>query len=366
MKIERIEVGVVGVPEAVNLAGLAVDPPVVRHFIVVRVWTDTGIEGIGLTFHFYANPLTRALHDAVVELGKLLIGMDPLATEAVAARWHAAAWGAGPGGIFALALAGIDIALWDIRGKAAGQPLWKLLGGFRNRVPVYASGTVRRELDDADAVRCVQAVAGQGFAAVKIQVALSAAASPEREVARVRLLRRELDPAVALMADANQGWRPEQAIDIGRRLEDVGLAWLEDAIAHDDVAGLARLGQALTTPVAGGEYVWGLTPFAQMIAAHSVDILIVDPLRVGGITQWRKVAGMAQAFNLPVSSHLFPEIGGHLVAACPNGLTAEYVNWTLALFEDVPAIDRGELVLADKPGLGLALDHGFIARHRII
>ncbi|GAA4339833.1 mandelate racemase/muconate lactonizing enzyme family protein [Pigmentiphaga soli] len=365
MKINKIYAEVVGVPETHNLAGLAVEPPTVRNFIVVHVITDDGVEGLGLTFHFYANPLTKALHSAIEELGALLAGFDPLQVEAVHARLHAAAWGAGPGGIFALALSAIDIALWDIRGKVEGQPLWKLLGGLRGRAPTYASGTVRRELSDADAVRCVQALAEQGFPAVKIQTALAAPTSPEREVARVRLLRRELDPAVAMMVDSNQGWRPEQAIDICRRLEDVGMAWVEDAIAHDDFAGLARLAAALSTPVAGGEYLWGIAPFAQMIAAHSVDILIVDLFRVGGVTQWLKVAGMAQAFNLPVASHVVPEIAGHLVAARPNGLTIEYVTWSLPLFEETPRLENGELVLSDRPGLGLTLDRAFIDRHKL-
>jgi len=366
LKIQKIYAEVVGVPETRNLAGLPVEPPTVRNFVVAHVLTDDGIEGLGLAFHFYADPLTKALHSAIEELGALLTGFDPQQTEAVAARLHAAAWGAGPGGIFALALSAIDIALWDIQGKARGLPLWKLLGGHRSRVPVYASGTVRRELSDADAVRCVQALAEQGFPAVKIQTALAAPTSPGREAARARLLRRELDPAVALMADANQGWRPEQAIDICRRMEDVGLAWMEDAIAHDDFAGLARLAAALSTPVAGGEYLWGIAPFAQMIAAHSVDILIVDLFRVGGVTQWLKVAGMAQAFNLPVASHVIPEIAGHLVAARPNGLTVEYVPWSLPLFEDTPRVERGELALTDRPGLGLALDGEFVRRHKVL
>ncbi|HTB39898.1 MAG TPA: enolase C-terminal domain-like protein, partial [Reyranella sp.] len=161
--------------------------------------------------------------------------------------------------------------------------------------------------------------------------------------------------------DINQRWRPEQAIDIGSRVEDVGLFWLEDVTAADDFPGLARVTAALRTPVAGGEYVWGIVPFRHMIEARSVDIVMIDLARVGGVSQWMKVAGMAEAFNLPVVSHVMPEMLVHMVAACPNGLTVEYMPWMLALYEETPAIENGQLVLPTKPGLGLKFDEKAIA-----
>jgi len=124
----------------------------------------------------------------------------------------------------------------------------------------------------------------------------------------------------------------------------------------DDYQGLARVTAALKTPVAGGEYLWGIQPFRQMIMVHSVDIVMVDIARVGGVTQWMKVAGMAEAFNLPIVSHVMPEILVHVVAACPNGLTVEYMPWMIALYEETPKIEDGMLVLPDKPGLGLKFD----------
>jgi L-talarate/galactarate dehydratase len=150
-------------------------------------------------------------------------------------------------------------------------------------------------------------------------------------------MREAIGPDIKLMCDINQRWRVEQAIDIGRRVEDagVGLFWLEDVTTADDFAGLARVTAALSTPVAGGEYVWGIVPFRHMIERHSVDIVMIDLVRVGGITQWMKVAGMAEAFNLPVVSHLIPEVHVHLIGAVPNGLTVEYMPWLMRLFEEV-------------------------------
>jgi L-alanine-DL-glutamate epimerase-like enolase superfamily enzyme len=202
----------------------------------------------------------------------------------------------------------------------------------------------------------------RGFQQMKMQLALPGDTSPEREVERARVIRESIGPGLDLMCDINQRWSVHQAIDIGRRLEDVRLFWLEDVTTHDDYAGLARVTQALSTPIAGGEYVYGISPFRHMLEARSVDIVMIDVLRVGGITQWLKVAGMAEAFNLPVVSHLLPEIHVHLIAGIRNGLTVEYMPWAMRLFEEGPVIDKGELVVPSRPGLGLRFDRGALAR----
>ncbi len=124
------------------------------------------------------------------------------------------------------------------------------------------------------------------------------------------------------------------------------------------------MADALSTPIAAGEYHYGIVPFRHLLEARSIDIVMIDLLRVGGITQWMKVAGMAEAFNLPVVSHLIPEIHVHLVAAIPNGLTVEYMPWTLRLYEETPAIEGGQLVVPKKPGLGLAFDQAAIKSTR--
>ena len=182
----------------------------------------------------------------------------------------------------------------------------------------------------------------------------------------MRRVREAIGPDIKLMCDINQRWRPEQAIDIGKRVEDagVGLFWLEDVTTADYFAGLARVTAALSTPVAGGEYVWGIVPFRHMVERHSVDVVMFDLVRVGGITQWLKVAGMAEAFNLPVVSHLIPEVHVHLIGAIPNGLTVEYMPWLAPLFEEVPEQQNGELVMPTAPGLGLKFDQATVDRYR--
>jgi L-alanine-DL-glutamate epimerase-like enolase superfamily enzyme len=323
-----------------------------REFVTLELLTDAGIEGIGLTF--FGGPLTVALKEAVAALGAMVIGENPLRVEAIVAKLRRAASGSGPGGIFTLALSAIDMALWDIKGKALEQPLCTLLGGCRERVLTYASGALMRPMPLDYLAAAGPRLVGMGFKQMKTQ--LGAEPTPARAVERIRVLRQAIGDDIDLMCDINQLWDVNQAIDIGRRVEPYRLFWLEDVVAHDDFQGLARVADALTTPIAAGEYHYGIRPFRHMLEARSIDIVMIDLLRAGGVTQWMKIAGMAEAFNLPVVSHLIPEIHVHLVAAIPHGLTVEYMPWTLRLFEETPSIEDGQLVVPQKPGLGLQFD----------
>ena len=361
MKISRFQTQIVRVPADEQLAGGPTPPGATREFVTLRVGTDAGVEGIGYTF--FGAALTGALKSAVDALAALAIGEDPLRTEAVAAKLRSAAAGSGPGGILTLALSAIDIALWDIRGKALDLPLWQMVGGHRERVPTYASGALMRTFPLEHLVKAAPRLVEKGFRQMKTQLALPGETSPAIEVDRIRKVRESIGPDIELMCDINQRWRVEQAIDIGSRIEDVRLAWLEDVTTADDYQGLARVADALATPVCGGEYLYGPAPFRQMLEARSVDIVMIDLMRAGGITQWLKIAGMAEAYNLPVVSHLVPEIHVHLVAAVPNGLTVEYMPWTFRIFQEVPVPDKGELAVSRKPGLGLKFDEAALKRY---
>jgi L-talarate/galactarate dehydratase len=332
-----------------------------REFVTLELGTDAGLEGIGLTF--FGGPLTKALREAVEALAALTIGENPLHVEAIVAKLRRAASGAGPGGIFSLALSPIDVALWDIKGKAFNQPLCTLLGGHRERVPTYASGALMRPHPMDYLAAAGPRLAGMGFKQMKMQ--LGAEPTVAREVERVRVLRQAIGDDLDLMCDINQLWDVNQAIEIGRRVEPYHLFWLEDVVAHDDYQGLARVADALITPICAGEYHYGIRPFRHMLEARSIDIVMIDLLRVGGITQWMKVAGMAEAYNVPVVSHLIPEMHVHLIAAIPHGLTVEYMPWTLRLFEETPALEDGQLVVPQKPGLGLQFDAAAIKRYQI-
>jgi L-talarate/galactarate dehydratase len=360
MKIDRIRSEIVQLKADEPLADGRPSFGPTRDFVVVKIATRDGTEGIGVTF--FGSAITGALKVACDELGALAVGEDARDTERVADKLRQAAGSAGPAGIFTLALSALDTALWDIKGKAAGQPVARLLGGFRERVPAYASGALMRGQTLDEVATSAGRLVERGWTAMKTQLALPGDTSPEKEVERIRVIREVIGPGIDLMCDINQRWRVDQAIAIGSRIEPYRLRWLEDVTVCDDFAGLATITGRLITPVAGGEYVWCIAPFRQMLEAGSVDIPMIDLVRVGGITQWMKVAGMAEAFNRPVVSHLIPEIHVHLIAAVPNGDIVEYMPWTVRLFDDPPLPVKGFMTVPKGAGLGLTFTREINAR----
>jgi L-alanine-DL-glutamate epimerase-like enolase superfamily enzyme len=358
MKITHVTTRVLRTPADNPLVVGLPAPTDTREFVTLELGTDQGLVGIGLTF--FGGALTPALKAAVDGLARLVVGDDPTQVEAIAAKCRRAAGGAGPGGIFTLALSALDIACWDLKGKALGRSVSALLGGLRERVPTYASGALMRPHPIDYLAKAGPRLRDMGFRQMKMQCGSEPTVTASVE--RVRVMREAIGPDVDLMCDINQLWSVNQAIEVGRRVEPYHLFWLEDPTAHDDVPGLARIADALTAPIAAGEYHYGIVPFRHMLEARAIDIVMIDLLRVGGITQWMKVAGMAEAFNLPVVSHLVPELHVHLIAAIPNGLTVEYMPWSLQLFEETPNLEAGHLVVPSKPGLGLAFDQASIKR----
>jgi L-alanine-DL-glutamate epimerase-like enolase superfamily enzyme len=361
MKITHVTTRVLRTPADNPLVVGLPAPTDTREFVTLELGTDQGLVGLGLTF--FGGALTPALKAAVDGLAGLIVGDDPTQVEAITAKCRRAAGGAGPGGIFALALSAVDIACWDLKGKAQGRSVCALLGGLRDRVATYASGALMRPHPIDYLAKAGPRLRDMGFRQMKMQCGSEPTLGASIE--RVRVMREAIGSDVDLMCDINQLWSVNQAIEIGRRIEPYQLFWLEDPTAHDDYPGLARIAEALGTPIAAGEYHYGIVPFRHLLEARSIDIVMIDLLRVGGITQWMKVAGMAEAFNLPVVSHLIPEIHVHLVAAIPNGLTVEYMPWTLRLYEETPALERGQLVVPTKPGLGLTFDATALKRYQI-
>jgi L-alanine-DL-glutamate epimerase-like enolase superfamily enzyme len=361
MKITHVTTRVLRTPADNPLVVGLPAPTDTREFVTLELGTDQGLVGIGLTF--FGGALTPALRAAVDGLANLVVGDDPTQVEAITAKCRRGAGSSGPGGIFTLALSAVDIACWDLKGKALGRSVCALLGGLRDRVPTYASGALMRPHPIDYLAKAGPRLRDMGFRQMKMQCGSEPTLGASIE--RVRVMREAIGPDIDLMCDINQLWTVNQAIEIGRRIEPYQLFWLEDPTTHDDYPGMARIADALDTPIAAGEYHYGIVPFRHLLEHRSIDIVMIDLLRAGGITQWMKIAGMAEAFNLPVVSHLIPEFHVHLVAAIPNGLTVEYMPWTLRLFEETPAMQDGQLVVPNKPGLGLAFDQNVIKRYQV-
>ena len=357
----------------VNSVRIQADKPLVegvkgsdatRGFVTLELHTDEGITGVGVSFipGNVSNPLYPALKLSVENLAELLINEDPLQIENLIAKLMSASTGSGPGGILNIAMASIDTALWDIKGKALNQSVSSLLGGYRTSMNTYASGQLGRERNLEDLEYIAPRLVEQGFTQMKTQMGGESTVSAE--IDRMKILRQVLPQDIDLMCDINQLWDVNQAIQIGSRVEEYQLFWLEDVVACEDYQGLARVADALVTPVCAGEYVYGIRPFRHMIENRSIDIVMIDLMRVGGITQFMKVAHIAEAFNLPVVSHLIPEVQVHTMTAIPNGLTVEYMPWSLQLFNETPEVKNGQIIVPDKPGLGLEFNRDVINKFK--
>src|SRR6202034_675260 len=203
MKIQAIKVNFVRLPLEEPLVGAPYMPGMLREFFTVQLQTDQGIEGIGITG--FGGKLVRALRAAIEDFGELIIGDDPLRTEQVIAKLRAASASCGRGGIVDLALSAIDTALWDIRGKAFGIPLARLLGGLRDKVPAYASGALTRTTPNDKLQRAASALVEKGYRQIKTQMAVEGF-TPAQEIERIRLIREAVGPDVNLVVDINQRW----------------------------------------------------------------------------------------------------------------------------------------------------------------
>ena len=330
--------------------------------VLARVVTDEDIEGFG--YVVLLNPaLVKPLADATRELANLLKGMHVFEPEGAWMKLTQAAKWVGPGGFVNCAIAPLDIAIWDAAAKTANQPLYRLLGGFRDRVPAYASDNLWYNLSLNELAASARKHIADGFKAMKLRIGNEEA--PQSEVRRVLAVREAAGDGVRIMVDATEAWETNQALQAGRALQDAGIHWLEDPIDHQDVSGMSRLANVLHVPIATGEHLYTLREFSQLFAARGAGIGIIDLARIGGITPWRHVASLAQSNNVRICGHVLPELHVHLLAAIPNGHLVEYVPRSERILRSTPKLEDGNLVAPTAPGLGLTLDLDAVRRFRV-
>jgi L-alanine-DL-glutamate epimerase-like enolase superfamily enzyme len=335
-----------------------------REYIVVIVETDAGIAGVGFG-------MTRgAPVAAIVErnLAPLLIGRDPFLTEALNARLVDRNLMIAGRGIFARALSAVDIALWDIKGQALGQPIWRLLGGARERIPVAVAGGYAdpaRSLDDLAAE--VAGYADRGIGLIKI-----AADSLANDSARIAAASEALGDRGALAFDAHWAWRRTyDVLPVVRGWAPFGLAFIEDPFAPELTALAVELRAATGIPIALGEEAVGRWAFASLLADQQPDVLRLDATSMGGLSEAVKVVALASVRARPVFPHVFPEIHVHLAAAFSEVMAVELTMPEMGLeslyrlFGDWVLVEGGEIVAPSRPGLGLTLDEDAVARYAI-
>jgi L-alanine-DL-glutamate epimerase-like enolase superfamily enzyme len=229
-------------------------------------------------------------------------------------------------------------------------------------VPAYISGQLSRRLTLDELGSASAGFKDQGWRAMKMNLGIER--TPQAEAARVRAVREAVGPEIDILVDVNSRWTPSQAIRTGRYLEEYRLFWLEDPTEADDLEGLAEIALQLETPIATGEKYYGVPPWRRVLGARALDIVMVDMMRCGGITPLRKVAALCEAYGVPMASHTQHEIYTHCIAALPHGLIVEWMPWSSQIFQGAPELDRGDLVLSERPGHGMRLDSDFAAKHR--
>ncbi len=335
----------------------------IRHFAVVtvRIETSDGFEGLGYTYTV-GKTGGAAIH-ALVErdLAPALTGEDPRCTERL---WQSMWWTlhyTGRGGQAAFAISAVDIALWDLKAKLAGEPLWRFLGGYNPRVKVYAGGIdLHMPLDELR--EQTRSNLARGFRAIKMKVGRESLAEDTARVAAVREL---IGPETPLMVDANMRWTVAHAIRASRALAEHGVYWLEEPTIPDDVAGHARIEAEGALPVATGENCHTIYEFQKLIAARAVSFPEPDLSNIGGVTGWLKVAHLAEAHNLPVTTHGVHDLHVHLLAAVPNASYLEAHGFGLENYIRHPlAIVEGEVTAPDRPGHGVEFDWEKLEAHR--
>jgi L-alanine-DL-glutamate epimerase-like enolase superfamily enzyme len=361
MKIASMDSALYRVPLAVPLSDSTHGEIPSFELITVRVRDDEGLEGVGYT---YTVGVAGLAIQVLIEryLKPDLLNQDPGRIEYL---WERMWWRlhySGRGGTASFAISAIDIALWDLAGKRQGAPLWRLLGGHNPRVKVYAGGVDLHFSLEAlkDQAR---KFLGKGYGAIKMKVGRPRLSE---DVARVKAVRELIGPDIPLMVDANMGWSVEQAIRASRALAEFDICWLEEPTIPDDLAGHIRISREGALPIATGENFHTLYEFQNFITAGAVSFPEPDVSNCGGITVWMKVAHMAEAHNLPVTSHGVHDLHVHTLAAVPNASYLEGHGFGLEEYIRHPLqIEKGEAIAPDRPGHGVELDWEKLEAHRV-
>ena len=358
-----------------------------RGSLLVEIETDERIIGIGEAG--VGGGATAGVIEKLLQ--PMLIGEDPLLIEGLWQKMFARTRQYGRRGVVMNAISGIDIALWDIAGKTANLPVYRLLGACRERVEAYASGGFYQQGKSVDDLAGeAEGYRARGFQGMKMKVGRNPSTQthlrhlvehsqvcevePEEDIARVAAVRQALGPKAKLMVDVNCAWSPSFAIEMGRAFEPYKLYWIEEPVSTDDIDGSARVAEALATPIAGYETEIGLYGFRELITRGAVDIVQPDLAWAGGFSECRRIAALAHAHHLTVAPHSFAgavllAASLHFVASIPNGLVLEFDQNPNDLRDDllkepITIESDGSIRLPERPGLGIELDRAAVERYR--
>ena len=315
-------------------------------FIVARVQLDSGVTGESflLSFHYSPGAIAGALHDiSSLARGKRVSEIGVLAAEIRAAVEYF-----GKSGVNGWALGLLNVAMWDAWARSLSVPIWRLFGTHAIRVPVYGSGGWL-SYDIPQLVAEAKGYASRGFRGVKIKVG---SGDVTHDIERLARVREAVGPAVAIMMDANQGMSVGEAQDLARGVQGIGIRWFEEPLANTDFDGYRHLRVSSPLQLAMGEREYDTVALRELAARGALDLWQPDILRLGGVEAWRASAALAQAYHIPVLPHFYKEYDVPLLCTIPNGLGAEYFDWTEGLIDPAVVIDDGFAFPSDGPGWG--------------
>jgi L-rhamnonate dehydratase len=360
--------------DLLNLPEASMQTFTFHGWLVVEIFTDDGLVGIGNAA--LAPQVTKQVID--LHLKPLLVGKDPWDIEFLWQHMYRKTMAFGRKGIGMVAISAVDIALWDILGKSAKQPVYRMLGGrTKPRIPVYASRLYSVELSEVAAE--AKRYKAEGYKAMKLRFGwgpTDGAAGMQRNLNLVRTVRETVGDGIDVMADAYMGWTLDYAKRMLPLLEPFNLRWLEEPVIPDDVHGYAELKSSGRIPIAGGEHEFTLYGFRDLLEARALDYIQFDTNRVGGLTQARKIAALAEAFSIPVIPHAGQMHNYHVVMASLNSPMAEYfpvvdvevgneLFWYI--FNGEPKAKDGFIDLDDDvPGLGLTINEAALTQFEVI
>jgi mandelate racemase len=328
--------------------------------VLIDLETDGGITGRSYLFAFLPAMLKPTVQ-CVEALAEMVRG-DEVAPLAIDAKLRKRFALLDSHGILGQALAGLDMAAWDALAQAQAMPLARALGAELRPIRAYNSCGLWIQDPAKVADEAEELLAEGDFNAVKIRIGRP---DFKQDLAAVRNVKKRIGDDVALMSDFNQSLTVNEAILRGRALDDEGLYWIEEPIRHDDYAGCAKIADAVSTPIQIGENLLNSLEMQKAIDARAAEFYMPDVQRIGGVTGWLRAATLAQANAIDLSSHLFPEISSHLLAASPTCHWLEYMDWGAAILKQPAQIENGHLIIAERPGSGMEWDEDAVRHYAV-
>lgn len=360
-QITRVEIKMVDLTPKVKRID-AIQSFLSQETPIVTVYDSDGASGTGYSYTIgTGGPSVIALLKHT--LAPALIGKDADRIEGIWRESLFTTHATSVGAITSLALAAIDTALWDLKCKKAGLPLWKAAGGVRPDVPLYTTEGGWLHIETSALVDDALAMQARGFKGAKIKIGRE---HLSEDAARLSAVRAAVGDGFEIMVDANQGFSLSEAIRRARMLEDHGIGWFEEPLPADDIASHAQLAARTSVPIAVGESLYSLSQFKDYLNTDAASIVQVDVARIGGITPWLKVAHLAEAHNVTLCPHFLMELHVSLVCAIPNAKWLEYIPQLDLITRQGMAMDNGRATPSNVPGLGIDWDWDAIGKTSLI